>query len=565
MTISRNAMSLRLLGAASTRRQFLGRGTAALASLGISARLASGMAVTSRIIPNTAAARRTTHDAWLPEVPEAAQFRALALVAMDAAKQAGAEFADIRIGAQRECAGASAHIALGYGIRARVNGALGFTHGNVMTREAVARVARGAVAGARMEAAVNARMGTAIAESFPPIPVVAGEWRVPVEIDPFTVPIDDFYRVQELFNAPVRGLGLFVNANGGLRWTQETRVFASTDGSLVTQSFTRGGPDIGVSAALPTGLSMGLPVTRPDGESMGFEVMLRTDFAERIMAVAEETIRWRELPLRSFNDVGRFPVVLDGAAFAAIVGRTLSVALDGDRLSGHEADASGRSFLTPFAPHPTQPPPEFSPLLRVTSHRALPSSTAAQWDDDGVASTPCTLVEQGTVVDFHTTRDTASMFDSWYQQRHRPARLHGRSVAPTPTSLPMANGGDVQVAPASSAASELELCRGITHGFLVKEANVDPAPGLTTGLFSSGFVVEVVNGKPVAQVNNLQMAFVTNAVLKLGLTALGDASTLRTTLVNVPKGMPWEYMEYPVTAPAAHCKEVDVLRGDLSR
>jgi len=109
--VSEPIYRLRLLGAVSTRRQFLSSGAAALAGLGVSTRMASGMATTSRVIPNTAAARRTTHGAWLPEAPDAAVFRALALVAMDAATQAGAEFADIRIGVQRECSGASARIA----------------------------------------------------------------------------------------------------------------------------------------------------------------------------------------------------------------------------------------------------------------------------------------------------------------------------------------------------------------------------------------------------------------------------------------------------------------------
>jgi hypothetical protein len=61
------------------------------------------------------------------------------------------------------------------------------------------------------------------------------------------------------------------------------------------------------------------------------------------------------------------------------------------------------------------------------------------------------------------------------------------------------------------------------------------------------------------------MSFVTNAVLKTGLAALGDASTLGTAMASTPKGMPWQQMVHPVTAPAAHCKEVDILRTDLSR
>lgn len=557
-------------GGVTTRRQFVTRGVLALAGLGTSARGSvgmGGMAGIRSVIPKTAAARRLSHYDWLPDPPPDDQFRSLALVAMDAAKQAGADFADIRIGVQRECGRSDARMALGYGIRARVAGAWSFEHGTVLTNDAVAARATAAVIGARMASAVNAKLGWRAAEPLADVPVVTGEWHVPVDIDPFAVPIDDFDRMRGTFSQPTLRLGRYADSDGYLSWQLETRIFASTDGSLVTQSFTRGGPHISVGATLPDDEGrVDFDLLRPDGASVGFEVMLRTDFTDRIVAAAEEAIRWRELRVKRFDDVGRFPVVFDGPAFANLVGNTLNFALDPDRLSGNEADASGRSFLQLFSAHPIQPPPEFSPLLTMTSHRALPSSTAVRWDDDGVASEPSTLVDRGTVVDVHATRDTAPLFESWHRRHHRLTHLHGSCVAPTPASLPMANGGDVQVAPASMGASTpLALARDMTHGFLVMGAYTQTSSGLTTGLLQSPLIVEIINGKPTARLGNLQMAFTTNAILKSGLTALGDERTLGTAIARTFKGMPWQEMTNPVTAPAALCKEIDILRTDLSR
>jgi len=544
----------------------MARGAVALAGLSAVARRASGMAEARTIIPPHMAARRTTYASWLPEAPEDAEFRTLALVAIDAATRAGADFADVRIGVIRECSGAAARLAMGYGIRVRVAGTWSFRHGTVLAKDTIAASARTATIGARTANTVNARIGWYGIDPIATIPSVTGEWHVPVEIDPFTVPVDDFLRVEAALRESCRRLGFLVGAGVGLSWVHERRIFASTDGSLVTQSFTHGGADMMAGATLPDG---GNPVSfllsRPGGESAGFELMLRTDFTDRLVATAEDAIRWRELPEKSFDDVGRFPVVFDGATFAGIVGNTLSLTLDGDRLSGLEADASGRSFLQPFSAHPVQPPPEFSPLLTIGSHRSLPSSIAAYWDDDGVAVTPCTLVDRGTVVNFHTTRETAPLFDGWYRDRHRPNQLCGRSVAPTPASLPMANGGDVNVLPATTKTSEADLYREMTHGFYMRHGDTQPAPGLTTGLIGSSFVAEIVHGKPVARIYNLNLAFITNAVLKTGLAALGDASTVATNIVSTQKGMPWQTGSNPVSAPAAYCKEVDILRMDLSR
>jgi len=546
-----------------TRRQFLTRSVTqsvtALAGLSVVPRIVQGMAVHDAVIPNSSAARRTTPNRWLPDSPPDAQFRALALLAMDVAKQAGADFADMRIGVQRECAARDARIALGYGIRAQVGGTWSFEHGTVLTPDAVAASARAAVAGARTASRINAQIDWSGHDPFAAVPVVTGEWHVPIEIDPFSVPFDDFYRMEHLVREPIRRLGILVDIVGEIRWTQETRVFASSEGSLVTQTFTRGGPDFRVVAELRSGNNVSFHFERRDIQSLGFESLLRTDFAERILSIAEEAIRWRELPERSFDDVGRFPVVFDGSAFAAIVGKSLNFALDGDRLSGSEFDASGRSFLQPFAAHPVQPPPEVSSLLTVTSDRAIPSSTAAHWDDDGVVTTPCTLVEKGVVVDFHTTRETAPVFRPWYEQRSRAPQLHGRSLAPTPASLPMASGGEVRVSPAASA-SEADLYRDMAHGFLIKGADVTTTSGLSTGLLVPPFIVEIVKGKPAARLGGLRLAFVTNAVLNRGLIALGDASTVGTSVVSTSKGMPWQRMTNPVSAPAASCKEVDIFR-----
>jgi len=84
-------------------------------------------------------------------------------------------------------------------------------------------------------------------------------------------------------------------------------------------------------------------------------------------------------------------------------------------------------------------------------------------------------------------------------------------------------------------------------------------------MIGSSFVAEIVHGKPVARIYNLNLAFITNAVLKTGLAALGDASTVATNIVSTQKGMPWQTGSNPVSAPAAYCKEVDILRMDLSR
>src|SRR5687768_2684894 len=118
-----------------SRRRFIGSGAAIVAG--------TMMPRWLRALPMNAAARRLSADAWLPEPPTAELFQRLALAAMQAAKSAGAEFADIRIGVERKMVVAplpippSVGLKMSYGIRARVQGTWGFQHGTVMTEDAV--------------------------------------------------------------------------------------------------------------------------------------------------------------------------------------------------------------------------------------------------------------------------------------------------------------------------------------------------------------------------------------------------------------------------------------------
>jgi TldD protein len=348
---------------------------------------------------------------------------------------------------------------------------------------------------------------------------------------------------------------------GSLGWSAETRVFASTNGSLITQHFMKGGARTGGGATLPANTldAVGVDLPGLEGRSGGFELALAPGIIDYLLTGMEEAVRLREIPLRPFLDIGRYPIVLDGASFASLIGATASLAVDGDRVAGFEADASGTSFLVPPEEILNATAPQFSPLLTLTVDRTMPSVMAAQWDDEGVAPEPYTVIDKGRVVDYHTTRETAPLLAEWYAKQGRPLRSHGGAVAPTPASLPMCSGGHMHVTAGSSGANVYDLAREIQHGFIIRGGNAITEPGLTLGTMRfADPVLEIQRGRPIAR-TNLLLQFVTKAVLKDKLVALGGAETLRTDSGNSLKGSPWEEIPNQVTAPAALLKDVDVI------
>lgn len=559
-----------------SRRRFLAAGIAAVGGAGAWPRRMHAMRLSG-----TAAVRRTCPEAWLPDPPSASHLRSLAAIAMDAARAAGADRADIRIGVQRRVrvdgypSGPQVGWSAGYGIRAWRDRTWSFQHGNVLTPDAVASTARSAAAGARIYAAVNAQLAAHRRPArspamrgdaeWAPTPVVTGEWRVPVQIDPFTVPIDDYQRIIGALRDTIVPDGTWRNARALgylLEWQDECRVFASTDGSLVTQHTICGGLGIQATAGL-AGENNGVFLHAPDFSRVcaGFEVALQPEIPVRIQRLYDEAVRWRELPLRPFRDVGRFPVVLDGVTLADVIGHTLDPALDGDRVSGLEADASGGSFLSDPDAVLDASAPQFSPLLQLAVHRTLPSPMAVQWDDDGVVPESYTVVRDGRVTDFHTTRETAPMLAGWYRRQGRPVRSHGCAMAPTPEDVPRGTGGHLTVAAATTSATVDDLVRDVSHGFLVINGAGGATPGLTAGGITNrqdGVIVEIRRGVPVSR-TGLRMQFITNTLLNKKLLALGDATTAGTMEVSSAKGIPWQEISQWVTSPAALCADVDVV------
>jgi len=542
----------------------MGAGAMALVGAALDTRPMRAWTIT---LPTTPAARRFAPRMFLPDAPSEETLRRLAVAAIDAARAAGAEVADIRVGVQRMISvppipfNPGASLTVGYGVRARVGGVWGFQHGSVLTVDAVTAAAKSAVEGASRYTTVNARLGQSSVVALAPTPVVTGEWSTPMSIDPFSVPVDDYYRVIGTLRETTSTA--FRNHGGGclgLGWNAETRVFASTDGSLILQRRMTGGSGISGSATLPENQQDAVPVDLPGFElqSGGFELALRNDRVDYLLTGMDEAIRLRELPRRPFQDVGRFPIVFDGAAFGNIFGATASQAADAERAAGIEADASGTTFLVPPADVLAAPVPQFSPLLTASVDWALPSPAAVRWDDEGVAPEPYTLVERGHVADYHTTRETAPLLAEWYAKRGRPLRAHGCAVAPTPASLPMSGGGHLRVAPATSRASVYDLARDIAHGFIVVGGDVRVEPGLTLSTLAPDHVIEIQRGVPVSRTFvTLQLS--TKELLKNKIIALGDARSQRTSSVVTEKGIPWEAIRQPVTAPAALCKDVDVV------
>jgi TldD protein len=519
-----------------------------------------------------AAMLRSPHlapNAFFPERVAPTTLRTLALTAIDAAVRAGARYADVRIAEQQHLIivkqlGLNFATFLGtrlsYGVRALVDGTWSFKHGTVPDTETIVDVARGAVARAKtLNAAAPGRVTLAAA------PVVTGEWSTPVVIDPFDVSLDEQMALLGAWDDVARRAPSAAGFLLRLDWQRETRVVATSEGTCVTQHLARAFPVAQVAADRARGpYLVGVNTACMTAASGGYETVAGAGIQEEIARTADDAARYALLPQRAI-DVGRYPLAMDGAAVAMMAYETLGQAIEMDRVLGEEADASGTSFLAPVSTFLGTP--VISPLLTVTTDRTPPSVTGVKWDDEGVEAVPATVIRDGCMVDYQTSRQHMTELQSWYQGERRPLASSGRAVATNPDSPVQVRCGHLAIAPSKTTASLDDLIKDMERGILVRQGimrGIATDHRLSSVNMSSfeALILEVERGKVVRRALASALQFGTVAMWK-SLSALGDATTVLTASGRTEKGMPWWSSPYDATAPAALFKEANLI--DIGR
>jgi len=497
--------------------------------------------------------------AFFPDLLDPATLRTLALGGIDAARSAGATYADIRVANRRHLEifvnGIYPYSNIGfdvsYGLRVLVDGAWGFVYDFAPTPDAVVRAARTAVSTARGIAKIGGRV-----PAMTPAPVVTGEWTTPVAIDPFAVSPDDHVSVYGAYVSAGQRVpdGL---AEALFCWSTETRVFASSEGSLVTQQLMHAEPRVGVGVMFEGTDSLGMYVTDFAPASAGFEIALGTHLQDRVKEATEEVAQFFSYPVANV-EVGRYEAVFDGTSVGALLGATINPALELDRVLGHHADDSGSSFLGPVTDvlgHRL-----FSPQLTVSAGRSAPLFGAAKWDDEGCATKAFPLIDHGTVVDYFTTRTTASALTSWYASQGKAAHTCGSAVTLSPVRSPSGRASQLTMASGTSGTSLETLTQRISNGMLVRATtHVVSDQQLANSACYPNLLFEVKHGRITRRLRHAGMQFSTKRLWQ-SLTTVGDATTAQCRLHQSTVDQPWAKVKQAITAPAAHFREIDVIQ-----
>jgi TldD protein len=537
-----------------TRRQFLFRSgavAAAVAATGALPRSLRGATVLGTPID-------TAPRAGDP------MLRDLAMRALDAAKSAGATYADIRFTLTRTQALRSGspfeaeHVAVG--VRALASGAWGFAASPVWTLEEAARLGRAAA----LQAKTNVWDNVPPVELGPRPPAAVGSWASPVKRDPFTVPIAEKLDFIDAVEAHMR---TFRGGGGSMRcvFERQERTFASTDGAFCTQTLynslgsDRYGNHSLILFALRRGRSGALRTAEfVSPTAAGYEVF----DDEKLLDVVIPRLYDEALQLRTVERLppSRYEVVFDGHAMAALVNETLGAALEVDRALGLEANATGTSYLGPVDGI-LGGKAVGSPLLNVAANRSLPTGAAsAKWDDDGVEPDTFPVVQNGAVVDYLTNREHMHALAGWYGSKGKPVRSHGCAASGTATDMSIIHTPNLHMLPTASDTSVDALIAGVADGIAVFGANCFMDHQKLTGQGRGHLIYRIKKGKLAGAVDEQRIAFLFRSPdLWKNLKAVGGAGTVMTHGFATTKGQPAQTTTNSVQAPAAVIRNVAMI------
>lgn len=393
--------------------------------------------------------------------------KALAMIALDAARSAGASYADVRVTDRRDqlistreeqVRDLSNNQSFGFGVRALVGGAWGFAASREVTRLEMVRVARAAVQQARDNSrALRQPVRLAPVDAFPD-----GVWRSPARIDPFEVPIED--KVALLLDANAAALEVrgarFVSSF--MAFVRVETTFASTEGSVIAQVSIRTLPGLTVTAVTPDYSDF---QSRTSAEvapmALGYEHVQSADLVGRAPGWAEEAVQ--KLGARSV-DPGQYDLVLDPGNLFLTIHESIGHPTELDRALGYEANYAGTSFLAP--PERVlgsfRYGPEFMNIRADRTQRGALATTG--WDDEGVPADSWLIVKDGVFVDYQTTREQAG----WISDLTGVTRSHGCSFAESWDRVQFQRMPNVSLEPGEEDYDLSDLVAATDRGILVK-------------------------------------------------------------------------------------------------
>lgn len=497
------------------------------------------------------------------------QVRVLLMEALNAAKLAGASWADVRVQRQRrqnlgtreqQVTNVLDTDTIGCGVRVLVDGTWGFAATRALTTEGVARAARQAVALARANRVARDREVKLAASPAHP----NATWKSSYTIDPWTIPVEEKVQLLLQANAAAQRVRNVRFVNSALQFVKEERSYANTEGSVISQDVVRSWVTMSITAISDDRRQVatrGPEVVQPAGR--GWEYVLEADIVNNATVWAEQA---REKLTARSVEVGRWDLILHPSQLFLTIHESIGHPTELDRAMGYEANYAGTSFIAP--PNDVLGKLKLGPEhLTIRGDRSQPGALATiGYDDDGVQPDEFDIIKNGIFWDYQTTREQAEWLRPWYEKNNMPVRSHGCAYAQSWSDVSFQRMPNVSIVPDQRVdRSWNDLIAATDKGIaMIGRASYSIDQQRYNAQFGAQICYEVRGGKIVGQLKDVAYVMRTpefwNSIDLIG----GKSSYELGGTFNDGKGQPGQANAVSHGCPPCRFKDINVINTGVT-
>lgn len=402
----------------------------------------------------------------------------LAETALNAARDKGATYTDVRIGRylqqylftrEKQVQNIVNAESYGIGIRVIANGTWGFSATSDVTPEGIAKCAATAVAIAKANS------------KFQKEPVVLAvqkgvgdkTWKTPLRKNAFEISVQEKIDLLMKVNGSAMDNGAsFVTSN--LFFVNEQKYFASSDGSFIDQDIHRVWPTFTVTV---TDKASGKFKTRDAISSpmgMGYEYLdgLASEkiagpngligYRNSYDMVEDATMAARQAKEKITAKTvlpGKYDLVLDPNHLGLTIHESVGHPTELDRVLGYEANYAGTSFAT-LDKWKTKQFAYGSKLVNIVADKTQPNTLGAVgYDDEGVPCKEWDIIKDGILVNYQATRDQVQILGE--------KESHGCCYADNWSSVQFQRMPNISLKPGTEKRSVLDMIKGVEKGIYI--------------------------------------------------------------------------------------------------
>jgi TldD protein len=335
----------------------------------------------------------------------------IAVNALDAAVRRGISYADVRLIETEErlvatkngkVGQAASSVSLGLGIRVLDRGSWGFAATDDLTAEGLEAAAELAV-----EIARASSLGKKHDVELAPEQKYEADWTSPVRVDPFSIPVDRNLELLFSIDKELRRNPGITLAETGLSFHRQRQVFASSLGSLISQTRSTTGAGFAAYSFRGDEIQKRSYPNSFGGQHQlkGYELVEELRLVENAPRIAEEAVA-----LHSADQCpeGRFDLILDSSQLGLQIHESVGHPIELDRVLGTEANYAGMSFLTLDKLNHLRYGSEIVNVVCDARPEHGPGLGTFAFDDEGVPAQATDIIRNGQFVGYMTSRETAA-------------------------------------------------------------------------------------------------------------------------------------------------------------